>query len=65
MTRFSLLEEDLQIELGADAQDGERMPLIVQLRKQICIKEGEIRDLQDKSEYDKAKLRNLERHLLD
>lgn len=35
------------------------------MRRQISAKEQDLKDLQDKCEYEKSKLRSLERNLLD
>ena len=56
------LEEDLTNECG---MEGDRKPFISQLRKQIHVCETELKDLQDRSEFEKVKLKTLEKTLFE
>lgn len=54
------LECDLKQEVNAE---GDRMPFIQQLRKQIQVRQGELKDLHDTIEFEKSKLRHFEKTL--
>jgi hypothetical protein len=58
------LQEDLNYQ-AAQEIDGEASHLISQLRKQVTFKDQELKDLQERADYDKTKLRELERELLE
>ena len=56
------LESDLRQEVNAE---GDRMPFIQQLRKQIQVRQGELKDLNETIEFEKSKLRHFEKTLQD